>query len=159
MSPQLFISRRGYERGEHVNSRARDAHQFLYFAQFPDFSPLPSASPLASVYPIFQVHPRGLFFPQAVSRISLFQGKKMITSSCIPLTDSSLLHLFCRNCEYPENLCHYLSEHRRHFRRKRNPRIYIETGKERLDALEKIDEDTTACGDVFSHLKGTASEE
>jgi len=83
----------------------------------------------------------------------------MITSPYKALTDSSLLHLFRRNCEYPENLCHYFSEHRRHFRREWNPRVDIETGKERLDAFEKIDEDTTACGDVFSRLKGTASEE
>jgi len=88
-----------------------------------------------------------------------FQGKKISPSPCKALTDSSLLHLFRRKCKYGENLCHYLSEHRRHFRREWNPRIDMETCEERLDALKKIDEDTTARGDVFSYLKGTASEE
>jgi len=83
----------------------------------------------------------------------------MTTSPCKPLTDSSLPHLFHRKCEYHENLCHYLSEHRRHFHREWNARIDVETRKERLNALEKIDEDYTACGDVFSRLKGTASGE
>ena len=83
----------------------------------------------------------------------------MTTFLCRALTDSSLLHLFRRKCEYPKNLCHYFSEHRRHFLRGWNPRIDIETGEERLHTLEKIDQDTTACGDVFSYLKGTASEE
>jgi hypothetical protein len=112
-----------------------------------------------SVYPIFPARPRGLFFPPAVSRISLFEGKKMTRSPCKVLTNSSLVHLFRRKCEYGENLGHCPSEHRRHFHRGWNARINVETREERLDALEEIDEDTTTCGDVFGHLESMASEE
>lgn len=116
-----------------------------------------SAPPPALVYLTFAAHPWRLFFPPVVSCISLLQDKSRKHFCERIRTNSSLLHLIRWKCKYGENFCHYLAKHRYHLGCERNPQINIKTCEEWLDALENLDEDTMAFGNIFRYLKNMVS--
>jgi hypothetical protein len=72
-------------------------------------------------------------------------------------TNLPSLHLFRRKGENREHFRHNLAKYCGHFGGERNPGINIETREERLDALEKIDEDIMTCCDVLRNLKEIVS--